>query len=79
MYYKIPQIPMSDKTAFTIGEFCSRVNISRPLFYKMKNQGKGPRLAYAGAKTLITLEAERDWLRGLEAAAAAAAEAPKAA
>ena len=24
MYYKIPQIPISDKAAFTIGEFCAR-------------------------------------------------------
>jgi hypothetical protein len=67
--FKLPHISISEKTAFTIGEFCARVSISRPMFYKMKQQGKGPRLARAGAKTIITLEAERDWLRGLEAAA----------
>jgi hypothetical protein len=67
--FKLPPISISEKTAFTIGEFCARVSISRPMFYKLKHQGRGPRLAFAGAKTLITLEAERDWLRALEAAA----------
>jgi hypothetical protein len=65
------KICVSEKTAHTIDEFCARNSISRALYYKLKAQGKGPRLAYAGSKPIITTQAEHDWLRECEAAAAA--------
>jgi hypothetical protein len=65
-----PTIVVSEKSARTILEFCQRNSISRALFYKLKHEGKGPRIAYAGCKPIITAAAEHDWLLACEAAAA---------
>jgi hypothetical protein len=67
---EIPKIPISEKSARTVAEFCARNNLSRPMFYKLKRRGEGPRVVYVGVKPLITDEDERAWLRGLQAAAA---------
>jgi predicted DNA-binding transcriptional regulator AlpA len=64
---KIPQIPISEKSARTIAEFCARNSISRAMFYKLKNAGKGPRLVRVGTKSLISDQAEKDWHREREA------------
>jgi hypothetical protein len=55
--------------AYTIREFCARHAISRSMFYKLRNSGKGPRLKYVGVKPIITTEAEADWRRESEAEA----------
>ena len=71
--FKSPLVPVAEKAARTIDEFCARNSISRAMFYKLKAQGKGPRLAYVGVKPLITDQAEKDWLRELYATSAKAA------
>jgi hypothetical protein len=50
-------------------EFCARNGISIAYFYKLRSAGKGPRETDFGR---ITIDAERDWLKQREAAAAQA-------
>jgi hypothetical protein len=64
----LPVIPVGQKTTRTVREFCVRNNVSVSMFYKLKRDGKAPRLIYLGTKPLITDAAERAWLRDLEAA-----------
>jgi hypothetical protein len=64
----LPVVPINEKTARTVREFCVRNNVSVSMFYKLKRDGKAPRLIYIGTKPLITDAAERAWLRDLEAA-----------
>jgi hypothetical protein len=52
------------KKSRSIAEFCKRNSISRAYFYKLKNQGKGPRMM---ATNRISDEAEVDWCRMMEA------------
>ena len=65
----LPVVPISEKTTRTVREFCVRNNVSVSMFYKLKRDGKAPRLIYIGTKPLITDAAERAWLRELEAEA----------
>ena len=53
--------------SFTIREWCEFRRISPAMFYKLDTQGLAPRTHYAGAKRLISGEADRDWLRAREA------------
>ncbi|MGY8682658.1 hypothetical protein Q2941_33495 [Bradyrhizobium sp. UFLA05-153] len=59
----------SDVDAYSIAEFCRRHSISIPLFYKLKQQGKGPATFYAGVRQLISRESAAAWRREREAAA----------
>jgi predicted DNA-binding transcriptional regulator AlpA len=61
-------LPLTEKSAFSIEQFCARNSISRALFYKMRKAGTAPRLAYIGSKPIVSVEAERDWIRAREAA-----------
>jgi hypothetical protein len=57
------------KPTFTVSEFCeAHGRMSRTLFYKLVNEGKGPRLMKIGRRTLISQEAAADWRRQMEAA-----------
>ena len=55
--------------SYTIAEFCAAERMSRSMFYKLKNQGKGPRVYYIGNVQRITHKARLDWHREREAAA----------
>jgi hypothetical protein len=55
--------------SFTIDEWCEHRRVSRPMFYKLKKLGKAPRLHNAGAKPLISPDADADWIRAREAEA----------
>lgn len=58
------------RVAFSIAEFCKRNRISAPTFYKLKNAGRGPRIMDLGQRAQrISLQAEADWQRAMEAAA----------
>ena len=53
--------------AFTVKVFCARNSLSLSLFRKLTKAGRGPRLTFIGpTKSLITLKAERDWLKACE-------------
>jgi hypothetical protein len=61
-----------DQASYTIDEWCDRRRISRAMFYRLKNLKLAPRIHYAGAKPIISDEADREWLAAREAEAAAA-------
>lgn len=55
--------------AQTIERFCARNGISRSMFYKLLNTGRGPQTMKVGTKTLISVEASAAWRRRMEMAA----------
>ena len=56
-------IPLCDRLAWSIPEFCQLCGISEPLYYKLQRNGEGPPVTKVGARTLIERDAGRDWLR----------------
>jgi predicted DNA-binding transcriptional regulator AlpA len=51
---------------YTVPEFCRAHAISRSTLYRLVNAGHGPRLTKVGDKTLISIEAARDWAERME-------------
>jgi predicted DNA-binding transcriptional regulator AlpA len=51
----------ANEQAVTVDEFCVERRISRSFFYKLLNEGKGPRLLKLGRATRITAEAAREF------------------
>ncbi|MCA1415294.1 transcriptional regulator [Bradyrhizobium sp. NBAIM20] len=60
------------RLALSILEFCAALGISEDFFYKLKRQGKAPRLMKVGSRTMISVQAANEWLIAREADAAAA-------
>lgn len=58
--------------AFTVSEFCSAHRISRALFYILARDGRAPTIFKCGRRTLISVEAAKDWRQRLEATSEAA-------
>lgn len=56
-------------TALSIDEFCERNRISRALFYILRKEGGAPRVMKVRGRTLISVAAEHDWQRQMEATA----------
>ncbi len=52
---------MSDE-AFTISEFCKAFKVSKPKYYNLKNEGRGPRETRLGAKVIITRRDAYLWI-----------------
>jgi hypothetical protein len=52
--------------AYTIQNFCRAHDISRPLFYRLLADGRGPRTMRVGRRVLISAEAAADWRRAME-------------
>jgi predicted DNA-binding transcriptional regulator AlpA len=46
--------------------FLAEHGISRSLFYRLVKEGRGPRLARIGGRTLITAEAAAEWRTRME-------------
>jgi predicted DNA-binding transcriptional regulator AlpA len=46
--------------------FLAEHGISRSLFYRLVNEGRGPRLTKIGGRTLITAEAATEWRARME-------------
>lgn len=53
--------PPPPRLALSIPEFCSAHGISEGLFFKLKKQGKGPRVMKVGTRTLISFESAAEW------------------
>ena len=62
-----------DFDALSIVQFCERHDLCRASFYNLVKSGKGPRLMKVGARTLISVEAAREWRARMEAETADAA------
>jgi hypothetical protein len=56
-----------DRGSFTVTEWCEYRRISRAMFYKLAEQGRAPLTHNAGAKVLISGEADAQWLAEREA------------
>jgi hypothetical protein len=61
--------------SFTLAAWCSHREVSRSMFYKLKDQGLAPRIHRIGDKILISSESDAEWLAAREAEAAAQVEA----
>jgi predicted DNA-binding transcriptional regulator AlpA len=66
-------VPLPDRKAYTVEEFCIAHHISRPFFYKLLKDGTGPRVMKLGSRTLISIESAADWRRASEVPAQTAA------
>jgi hypothetical protein len=64
-----------DEKSYTVDEWCSKHRLCRASFYNLKKAGKAPRVMKAGARTIISHQADLDWQREREAEAAAEAAA----
>jgi hypothetical protein len=56
---------------YTIDEFCLRQKFSKGLYYKLQRAGKGPRTMQVLGCTRISEQAEQDFIKACEEAAAA--------
>lgn len=52
--------------AYSINGFCHAYGISRPMFYKLRKQGRGPKIMKIGDRTLISVEAADTWRKEME-------------
>ena len=50
----------------TVPAFCADNSLSRSLFYRLVKEGRGPRLAKVGRRTLISAEAAAEWRARME-------------
>lgn len=51
---------------FDVPGFCAANRISRALFYKLLNDGDGPRVMKVGRRTLVSPEAAAEWRQRME-------------
>jgi hypothetical protein len=63
-------VTTNDNTSDTLATWCVKRRVSRSSLYRLRSQGKGPRLHYVGVSPRISPEADRDWVREREAEAA---------
>lgn len=59
-------VPLAERAALSVREFCSLHGFSRSSFYNLCATGKGPRLLKVGARTLVTRESATAWRRRME-------------
>jgi len=52
--------------AYSIRQFCAAHQISESFYYKIRNQGLGPREMRTGDKVTISEESAADWRRSRE-------------
>jgi len=50
-----------ERQALGVAQFCLAYGISRGLFYKLCRHGRGPRTFKVGRRTLVSVEAAREW------------------
>jgi hypothetical protein len=53
--------PSTDRQAFTVQEFLYRNNLAKDAWFKLRKAGITPREMMINGRTLISIEAERDW------------------
>jgi predicted DNA-binding transcriptional regulator AlpA len=61
------------RKASTIEEFCEQHRFSRSFFYKLRKQGKAPRITEIGSRRIITVEDAAAWRMAMAAQSAATA------
>jgi hypothetical protein len=64
-----PPIPL----AYDVSEFCAAFKISKRMYFKLRDEGLGPREMRLGRRVLITIESAQAWARAREREAESAA------
>ena len=67
--------PPTPPAVFTIKSFCAAHDLSESFYFKLKNQGRGPREMQVGSRVLISFESAAAWRAEREAGTAAASTA----
>lgn len=49
------------REAYTVREFCIAYRMSERFFYKLQQQGKGPRCKRIGKRLIITMDDAKKW------------------
>jgi len=57
---------MNIPQAYDVESFCKKFNISKSMFYKLKRQGRAPRIMKIGKRTIISIEAVTEWQAQME-------------
>ena len=65
--------PVYELGAYSVYGFCLAHGLSRRKLYYMLEAGEGPRIMKCGTRTLISVEAARDWRQARERTATSAA------
>jgi predicted DNA-binding transcriptional regulator AlpA len=52
--------------AYSVLGFCQAFGISKSLFYKLCQEGRGPKKLKVGRRTLVSRLAATEWMAGLE-------------
>ena len=58
-----------DPQAYSVPGFCQAVGISKSLFYKLCQEGRGPKTLKVGRRTLVSKSAAAEWITALESRA----------
>jgi hypothetical protein len=64
-----PIINEQQRGSFSLDEFAARHGIARATLYLLWRRGEGPRFFHCGSRRLISVEADREWVRAREQAA----------
>jgi predicted DNA-binding transcriptional regulator AlpA len=56
----------SSLEAFSVESFCQTFGISRSLFYKLRQDGRGPAILKIGRRTLISRGAAERWIEVMQ-------------
>jgi hypothetical protein len=64
-------LPLLERAAYTIREFCDAHRISKSTYYNLRKQGLGPDEARVRDRVIITMEAAARWRKARERATAA--------
>jgi hypothetical protein len=75
---KRTKVPVTERSASTITEFCEAHRISRTRYYELKDEGLAPDEMVIGRRRLISHEAAARWRAAREAKTAAETAAPAA-
>jgi hypothetical protein len=70
------KIPVTERSASTITEFCEAHRISRTRYYELKDEGLAPDEMVVGRRRLISNEAAARWRAAREAKSGAETAAP---
>ncbi len=52
---------LAQRRAMTVNEWCTARRVSRPMFYKLRRLGIGPRTYTVGTRRFISHEADAEW------------------
>jgi hypothetical protein len=58
---------MENRGAFAFEEWCRYRGFCRATGYNLLKRGKGPKIIKVGARTIVTVEADAEWVARMQA------------